>query len=127
MNLLKIVFPTDEPAGLAARRGAHFGKAGYYTIALVEKTGKVRDVLYVPNPGHKAGGCGNAVANIKSLEADALVVSGIGANPLKGFLKAGITVYHDSANPTVESSLNAYLSGGLSPIRPEQACGHHAH
>ena len=123
----KVLFPTDDPAGLSARRGAHFGKARYYTIAVVDGENQVRDVLYVPNPGHKAGGCSNAVANIKSLEADALVVSGIGANPLRGFLEEGITVYHDSANPTVERSLSAFLSGGLHPIRPEQACGNHAH
>ncbi len=122
-----IVFPTNTTEGLGAKRGAHFGRAKFYTVVALDDDGEVRRVTTIQNPGHTAEGCGGAVANICALEADALVVSGIGGNPLKGFMQRGMAVFHDGVSATVEASLAALRSGKLAAMRPEMTCSHHTH
>lgn len=51
---MRVVFPTDENMGYLSHRGAHFGKAKYYTIITLEE-GKIADVESVENPGHSGG------------------------------------------------------------------------
>ena len=110
--------------GLGAKRGAHFGKASFYTAIKVED-GIVKDVLVHKNPGHATGGCANAVANIQALGADTLVVSGLGGAPLKKFLAVGIDVYFDENNTIVEDSLRDFLAGKTAKIDPNHSCDHH--
>lgn len=120
---MRIVFPTNENGGLLSKRGAHFGRANYYTVVDIEE-GRVVDVTGIANPGHAQGGCGSAVTNITSLGADALVVGGIGGSPLKGFIQAGVAVYHDDRSARVEESVHAFFKGVLSPMTPEMSCSH---
>ena len=122
-----IVFPTNEDKGLLSKRGAHFGKARFYTVITVEESGDIISVVSIKNPGHEAGGCGGAIENICALGADILVVSGIGGSPLKGFLQKGMTVMHDNVSETVGSSLAALGSGRLTPMRLDMSCSHHTH
>jgi len=73
---MRLVFPTDENMGYLSKRGAHFGKAKFYTIiTLVEN--KIDDVEVVVNPGHSGGACGSAVENIMGLKPDALIVGAL--------------------------------------------------
>jgi predicted Fe-Mo cluster-binding NifX family protein len=120
-----IVFPTNEDMGLASKRGAHFGKARYYTVISVEDNGEILGVSSVKNPGHEAGGCGGAIENICALGADVLVVSGIGGSPLKGFLQRGMIVMHDNVSETVNVSLTALGAGKLSRMQLDMSCSHH--
>ena len=119
-----IIFPTMKEEGLSAKRGAHFGKAAFYTAVSVEN-GAVKEVNVHKNPGHVTGGCANAVANIQALGADTLVVSGIGGEPLKKFLAVGIDVYFDDKNETVEVALRDFLAGKTAKIDPNHSCAHH--
>ena len=121
---MTIVFPTMKDTGLGANRGAHFGKASFYTCAVVEE-GVVKEVVVHKNPGHVTGGCASAVANIQAFGADTLVVSGIGGEPLKKFLKGGIDVYFDDKNETVEDALRDFLAGKTAKIDPNHSCAHH--
>ena len=121
-----IVFPTNEDNGLSSKRGAHFGRARYYTVIAVEDNGEIIRVESVQNPGHEAGGCGGAVENICALGADALVVSGIGGSPLKGFLQRNIKVFYDNVSESVQSSLAALNSGKLIAMQPEMSCSNHS-
>ena len=121
---MRVVIPTNTPDGLLAKRGAHFGKAPFYVIVDIEN-GEIKDVDFTPNPGHSGGACGNAVMNIKNLGADALIVSGIGPNPLMGFKQVGIKVYYDEESPTVEESINKLIKGELKEMSPEMSCSHH--
>ncbi len=121
---MKIVIPTSTPDGLLAKRGAHFGKAPFYIIVDIEN-GEIKDVAFAQNPGHAGGACGNAVTNIQSLGADALIVAGIGARPLEGFRNVGIKVYFDNISPTVAESIDKFLKGEIEEIKPENACGVH--
>ncbi len=121
---MRIVFPTDENNGYLSKRGAHFGKAKFYTIITV-KDGKIIDVEGVANAGHNANACGNAVANIMSLNPDALVVGGIGASPAEGFFKAGLDVYFDQESPTVEKSVELFTNGKLQKSNGDGTCSVH--
>jgi predicted Fe-Mo cluster-binding NifX family protein len=121
---MRIVYPTDENMGYLSRRGAHFGKAKFYTIITLEGD-KIVDVESVQNPGHSGGACGNAVANILSLNPDALVVGGIGASPAQGFYKAGLDVYVDRISPTVEESVKLFAQGKLEKLQGSGTCSVH--
>lgn len=121
---MTIIFPTMKESGLAAKRGAHFGKANFYTAITVED-GIVKEITVHKNPGHETGGCANAVSNIQALGCDILVVSGIGGEPLKKFLAAGIDVYYDTKNEIVEDALRDYLAGKTAKIDPDHSCSHH--
>jgi predicted Fe-Mo cluster-binding NifX family protein len=121
---MKIVFPTNENQGYLSKRGAHFGKANFYTVVTIED-GKMVDVEGFANPGHATGSCGNAVTNIMSFNPDALVVSGIGGSPAQGFANAGLTVYFDQESPTVEVSVARFISGELQAIGNKGTCSAH--
>ena len=120
---MRIVFPTDEAEGQFSRRGAHFGKAKYYTIVTLENN-VITGVQTNKNQGH-SGACGGAVSNIMALEPDALVVSGIGGSPAQGFSDAGLDLYFDQTSPTVEMSVNMLISGKLKKLKGKGTCSGH--
>ena len=120
---MKIVFPTMKEDGLSAKRGAHFGRANFYTLVTVEN-GIVQEMSIHKNPGHVTGACNDAVTNIQSLGADVLVVSGIGGEPLKKFLAVGVDVYFDDKNEVLEDSLREFLAGNIAKIDPNHSCNH---
>lgn len=121
---MTLVFPTMRDDGLSAKRGAHFGRANFYTVVNVED-GIVKEVNVHKNPGHVTGACSSAVSNIQSLGADALIVSGIGGEPLKKFLAIGIDVYFDDKHEMLEDSLRAFLAGKVAKIDPNHTCSSH--
>ncbi len=121
---MRLVFPTDENEGYLSKRGAHFGRANYYTIITLDGD-KIVDVQGVQNPGHSEGGCSNAVTNIMSLKPNALIVGGIGGPPARGFAEAGLDLYFDSISPTVEESVKQFLTGNLRKSAGEGTCSAH--
>ncbi len=121
---MKLVFPTNKNDGYLSKRGAHFGKANYYTIITLKKD-KIVDVESVKNPGHSEDGCGNAVTNILNLEPNALIVSGIGGPPARGFAKAGLDLYFDTVSSTVQDSVKLFLEGKLQKSTGEGTCSTH--
>lgn len=120
---MRLVFPTDENMGYLSKRGAHFGKAKYYTIITISDD-KIADVEVVENGGHE-GACSGAVANIMALNPDGLVVSGIGANPAKGFFQAGLDVYFDKESPKVQDSVQMFIEGKLVKLQDQGTCSAH--
>jgi len=121
---MRIVFPTDGNIGYLSKRGAHFGKAKFYTIITLEN-GAIADVEVIENPGHNEGGCGDAITNIMNLKPDALIVSGIGGSPAKGFANAGLDVYFDKDSLTVKDSIDKFLQEKLKPIGLSGTCSTH--
>lgn len=118
---MNIVIPTDTDEGLTALRGAHFGRASYYTVVTVEKA-KVVSTKSIRNMGHEQGGCSVAVNNIKNLGADVLIVSGIGASPLSKFQQENIAVYRDSSSKSVEECITNYFSSSSLEMNASDAC-----
>lgn len=121
---MKVVYPTDENMGYLSKRGAHFGRARFYTVIVLED-GKIADVEAVKNPGHSSGACSNAVSNIMTLKPDALVVSGIGASPAAQFEQLGVDVYYDPVSPTVQESIEKLLKNELQKISGQGTCSMH--
>ena len=121
---MRVVFPTDENMGYLSKRGAHFGKAKFYTVITIEDE-KIVDVEGVENPGHSGGACSNAVTNIMSLNPDALVVSGIGGSPAQGFLEAGLDLYFDMESPAVKDSIDRLIRGELKKSGGQGTCSVH--
>jgi len=121
---MRIVFPTDENMGYLSKRGAHFGKAKFYTIITLED-GKIVDVESQENPGHNGGACGDAVTNILGLNPDALIVGGIGGSPADGFAKVGLDVYLDGESITVKESIDAFIAQKLQKSTGQGTCSVH--
>lgn len=124
---MKIIIPTDEDSGYNAKRGAHFGKANYYTIVTLTGAND-HSVEVVKNPGHTShanGGCTSAVNNILSLHPDALIVGGIGKHPAQGFYKAGLKVYIDQSSPTVKEAIENFKANTLQTLENEGTCKAH--
>jgi len=121
---MKLVFPTNENIGYLSKRGAHFGKAKYYTIITLDNQ-EISDVEVIENPGHSAHSCGGAVTNILNLNPDALVVGGIGAKPAQGFFNAGLDVYFDKDSKKVEDSIKMFIEGRLSKLEGQGTCSSH--
>lgn len=120
---MRLVFPTNENMGYLSKRGAHFGKAKYYTIITINNQ-DISDVEVVENEGH-SGACGGAVKNIMSLNPDALIVSGIGASPAKGFFEAGLDVYFDKNSVKVQDSVQLFVEGKLAKLENQGTCSTH--
>lgn len=120
---MKVIYPTDKDMGFLSARGAHFGKANFYTIITLNGE-TIEDVEVIKNPGHDGGACGNAVTNIMSLKPDALVVSGIGSSPAKGFADAGLDVYFDKTSPTVKESVEMLVANKLEKIAQGTCSAH---
>ncbi len=121
---MRIILPTNEADGLLSKRGAHFGKANFYTIVTIDNQ-VIRDIEVVENPGHAQNGCGDAISNIMSLKPDALIVSGIGGSPAKGFNNAGLSVYFDKDSKTVQDSCDSFLANKLEKIGAVGTCSSH--
>lgn len=112
---MRLVYPTDEAEGTISKRGAHFGKAKYYTIVTLSEN-TISNVEVIANPGHAVGGCSNAVVNIMELNPDALVVGGIGGSPAQKFSDVGLPIFHDTQSATVQESITAYINNQLTQI-----------
>ncbi len=121
---MRLIFPTNEDIGYLSKRGAHFGKAKFYTIITL-KNGLIDNVEVLQNPGHDAGGCGDAITNIMSLKPDVLIVSGIGQSPAKGFSNVGLAVYFDKDSLTVNDSIDKFLQDKLQTIGSSGTCSTH--
>ena len=121
---MRLVFPTNENMGYLSKRGAHFGKAKFYTIITLEN-GIIDNVDVIENPGHSANGCGDAITNIMNLKPDVLIVSGIGGSPAKGFANVGLEVYFDKDSLTVNDSIDKFLLGKLKLIGSSGTCSTH--
>lgn len=120
---MRIVFPTNQDMGYLSKRGAHFGKAKFYTVITLKEE-KISDVEVFKNPGHE-GACSGAITNIMNLKPDALIVSGIGANPAKGFYEQGLDVYFDKQSEKVEDSINMFVQGKLDKLGNQGTCTSH--
>ena len=121
---MRIVYPTDEDMGYLSKRGAHFGKASFYTVVTL-KDDKIDEIEVIKNQGHETGACTSAVTNIMSLKPDGLVVSGIGGSPAKGFADAGLDVYYDKVSPTVKDSIDLLIANKLDKLEGNGTCSAH--
>jgi predicted Fe-Mo cluster-binding NifX family protein len=117
-----IAVPSENPGGLDAGLGAHFGHCDLYTLVHVEE-GKVAGINVIPNVPHQQGGCLAPVKHLADNGVTQLIAGGMGMRPLMGFNQAGIGVYFGDSSQTVGDAVQAMLEGKLSEFKQEQTCG----
>lgn len=120
---LLLAVPSNNPGGLEAGRSEHFGHCDLFTIIKI-KNDVIAEVRTVSNQEHEAGGCMVPVQFLKSHDVDAIVVGGIGARPLQGFIEVGIDVFYADRNTmlTVQSVVEGMIDARFPVIRPDQTC-----
>jgi len=122
-----IAVPSENPGGLDAAVGNHFGHCDLYTLVSVEN-GEITDVRVLPNIAHEHGGCLAPVQLLADKGITALLAGGMGMRPLMAFNQAGIGVYHTSGTETVGKAVQAMLEGQLQQFQVQQSCsGCHGH
>jgi len=92
MKTTKIAIPCHAPGGLLSDRSEHFGHCDSFTLIVIAN-GRIKDVEVIENIAHDAGGCMRPIELLKENEVDTIIVSGMGARPLRKFAEVGITVY----------------------------------
>ena len=124
---LLLAVPSNNPGGLEAGRSDHFGHCDLFTIIKI-KNDAIVEVRTVTNQEHEAGGCMVPVQFLKSNDVDAIVVGGIGARPLQGFIEVGIDVFYADRNAvlTVQSAVDGMIGARFPIIRADQTCQGHA-
>ncbi len=121
MNTL-VAVPSENPGGLKAQVGAHFGHCEMFTLIQV-KDEQILDVKTIPNVPHEQGGCLAPVNHLSEQGIHAIIAGAMGMRPLMGFKQMGIKVYYSDENQTVGDAINAFLAGSLSQFSELNTCG----
>jgi predicted Fe-Mo cluster-binding NifX family protein len=126
MDTILIAIPSENPGGLDAGLGAHFGHCDLYTLVAVAG-GAVRDVQVVPNVPHQQGGCMAPVQYLAGKGVQQLIAGGMGLRPLMGFNQVGIQVLHGGDARTVGEAVQAAIEGRLVQFQQMHTCGGGGH
>jgi predicted Fe-Mo cluster-binding NifX family protein len=122
MSATLIAIPSENPGGLDAGIGAHFGHCDLYTLVAVQD-GAIGDVSVIPNVPHQQGGCMAPVQYLASKGVRQLIAGGMGFRPLMGFNQVGIEVYYGGGAKTVGEAVQAAIAGQLTQFSQEHTCG----
>ncbi len=121
---MRIVIPCETDQLLDAPRSGHFGHAPWLIVVELDEQGSATSVEAVKNAEHGAGGCGNVIAHVLGLDADAIIAAGMGMPPLMRFTQAGVTVYADRSVATAGEVLDLFRRGQVTRMSPDDACRH---
>lgn len=122
MSTTLIAIPSEQPGGLFASVGQHFGHCELFTLVEV-KNGEVASVTTLPNMPHEHGGCMAPVNHLAQNGVNALIAGGMGMRPLMGFNQMGIDVFYGAGAPNVGTAVDALLKGALVRFTQEYTCG----
>lgn len=122
MSSFLLAVPSNNPGGLDAGMGMHFGHCDIYTIVEVTDNA-VTSVSTLPNVPHQQGGCLAPVQHLAGHGVKKLLAGGMGMRPLMGFQQVGIEVFFAGNFPTVGQAVQAFLEGKLPPFSTEFTCG----
>jgi predicted Fe-Mo cluster-binding NifX family protein len=117
-----IAVPSEQPGGLDAQVGAHFGHCELYTLASIEG-GKIKDVQTIPNIPHEQGGCMAPVNYLAQYGVKIMIAGGMGLRPLMGFNQVGIDVYHSGEAQSVKDAVSGVIAGSLPKFTQNKTCG----
>jgi len=120
----RIVIPTIGQEGLNDSLAQHFGRAPYFAVVDLNDNGEVANVKTVSNVGEHAGGMGHAHDHILELQANVIIVYGMGPRGLNTFQGAGVTVLRANAD-TVKEVIAAYKDGKLQALTEGCEDAHH--
>jgi predicted Fe-Mo cluster-binding NifX family protein len=119
-----LAIPSLGEGGLDGVRSGHLGHCDCFT--LVEFVGdEILEVRIVDNPPHEEGGCLRPVDLLASQGVSALLAAGMGARPLAGFNRAGVSVYFESQTPRVGDAARLVIDGSVEMMDARHTCGGH--
>lgn len=121
---MKIIIPCETDQKLDAPRSGHFGHAPWLTVVELDEEGNVVLVEAVKNAEHGEGGCGNVIAHVVGLGADAIIAAGMGMPPLMRFTHSGMDVYLDRSVLMAGEVLALFQAGVLPRMSVDDACRH---
>ncbi len=121
---MRIAIPTDNPGGLEASVSGHFGHCDAFTIINLGSDQSIEAVEVLANGGHEAGGCMTPVKLLHDAGVKAIVVGGMGARPMQGFVQAGIDVYFSvqSEEQKAQSVVDKFVGKQLPLMHSDQVC-----
>ena len=121
---MRIAIPTNSPGGLEAERSDHFGHCDIFTMVELDEQKQIKQVTTIENNGHEAGGCMVPVQLLHEAGAEAIIVGGMGARPMRGFADAGITVYfaNQGSMRTVKDAVQGLTAAQLPVMHADQVC-----
>lgn len=122
MDSVLIAVPSENPGGLDAGLGAHFGHCDLYTLISIQN-GVIQDVQVVPNVPHQQGGCMAPVQYLAGKGVQQLIAGGMGLRPLMGFNQVGIQVLHGGESRTVGEAVQSAIAGKLPQFQQMHTCG----
>jgi predicted Fe-Mo cluster-binding NifX family protein len=122
MDSVLIAVPSENPGGLDAGLGAHFGHCDLYTLISIQD-GVIQDVRVVPNVPHQQGGCMAPVQYLAGKGVQQLIAGGMGLRPLMGFNQVGIQVLHGGEARTVGEAVQSAIAGKLPQFQQMHTCG----
>ena len=114
-----IAIPSMKPGGMDAKVSAHFGHCEVFTIIDIEGN-KIKRVEILENDADEHN-CMQPVSRLSKAKVEALLIGGIGRNPLLGFNQSGIRVYI-GASGTVRESVSDFLNGYLRAATFSDVC-----
>jgi predicted Fe-Mo cluster-binding NifX family protein len=126
MNNTIIAVPSEQPGGMEAPLGAHFGHCAVYTLVSVSDS-QINEVQVIPNVPHQQGGCMAPVQYLAGKGVKKLIAGGMGLRPLMGFQQVGIDVFYGGGAITVGEAINALVDGKLPQFSQENTCGGGGH
>lgn len=118
-----LALPSEAPGGVDAELAAHFGHAVAFTLVAIDE-GRVVGQSVLPAVAHD-GNCMLPVRTLAERGVTAIVVYGMGARPLDGFLASGIQPYYAGDLRRVGDAVAAFLRGDLPAFGADRTCGHH--
>lgn len=122
METTIVAIPSENPGGLEAQVGEHFGHCELYTLVEI-RNGAVHAVTTLPNVPHQHGGCMAPVEHLAGNGVQALIAGGMGMRPLMGFQQKGIAVYHGGNSLSVGHAVENLLNGKLPRFSTDATCG----
>lgn len=121
MEKILVAVPSNNPGGLDAGMGMHFGHCDIYTLVEMEGA-EVKSVGTMNNESHEEGGCLVPVQRLAERKVNVLLAGGMGMRPLNGFQQAGIDVYHSGLASTVGAAVQAFAAGKLQKFSSDATC-----
>jgi predicted Fe-Mo cluster-binding NifX family protein len=119
---MRIVIPTQHPAGLESKVHGHFGSAAHFLLCDTE-TGTF-ETSGNADHGHEHGQC-NPLGAIQGLRPDVLITGGIGGRALQLLQQGGVRAFRAATGERAGDLIEALKTGRLPEITPQDACGHH--
>jgi predicted Fe-Mo cluster-binding NifX family protein len=114
-SILRVAVPSDEPGGLDAARSGRFRSSPCFTIVDIVDDAVVG--VRVARNDSRPGDHGiTPILTLGENMVDAVIVAGIGRDPLLHCLQAGMRVFNGEDRPTVRSVVEAFIDAELAPV-----------